>query len=140
VESETSTSYPEKIDALIKVLDALRPGTGGAIGILLRQAYEAGQSEAKELLIQVRELAKWDGPEFIERASDFHVDAVTESLRAQLAQAHEDIEHLKELLRCDPGERIEDGFGSAWSRTCPTCGLGTMHVNRPGEIQCDYCG
>ena len=51
----------------------------------------------------------------------------------------EDNEHLKCLLRCDPEDRIDDGCGGVWSRTCPTCGLGTMHVNRPGEVQCDFC-
>ena len=62
-----------------------------------------------------------------------YADMVSKPLR-------DDNEHLKELLRCDPSDQIDDGFGSTWSRTCPTCGLGTMHVNRPGEVQCDYCG
>lgn len=31
---------------------------------------------------------------------------------------------------------IEDGFGNAWSITCPTCGQDTMEIVRPGKVQC----
>ena len=34
---------------------------------------------------------------------------------------------------------IEDGYGSVWSDTCPSCG-GKMQVVRPGKIQCCNCG
>jgi hypothetical protein len=36
---------------------------------------------------------------------------------------------------------IEDGFGNAWSETCPTCGEQSMEVVRPGKVQCvsDKC-
>lgn len=32
---------------------------------------------------------------------------------------------------------IEDGFGNAWSITCPRCGDDSMSVVRPGKVQCD---
>lgn len=35
---------------------------------------------------------------------------------------------------------IYDGFGSAWSSTCPECGQKTMEVVRPGKVQCGNCG
>jgi len=35
---------------------------------------------------------------------------------------------------------IEDGFGSAISKTCPMCGKDSMQVVRPGKFQCQYCG
>ena len=35
---------------------------------------------------------------------------------------------------------IEDGFGSAWSAWCPTCGKKEMCVVRPGRCQCNNCG
>ena len=65
--------------------------------------------------------------------------AVLLSREMENERLKEDNEHLKCLLRCDPEDRIDDGCGGVWSRTCPTCGLGTMHVNRPGEVQCDFC-
>ena len=37
-------------------------------------------------------------------------------------------------------DTIEDGFGSAWSAWCPTCGRKSMEVVRPGKCQCQYCG
>jgi hypothetical protein len=58
----------------------------------------------------------------------------------QTAKLQEENAQLRTMLRCNPEETIEDGFGSRWSKTCPMCGLGTMHVNRPGEAQCDFCG
>lgn len=35
---------------------------------------------------------------------------------------------------------IEDGHGSTWSAWCPECGRRTMHVVRPGKVQCSKCG
>lgn len=37
-------------------------------------------------------------------------------------------------------DTIEDGFGSAWSRTCPSCGKKKMEIVRPGKVQCGNCG
>ena len=37
-------------------------------------------------------------------------------------------------------EVISDGFGSSWSRTCPTCKQKTMEIVRPGKVQCCNCG
>jgi len=37
-------------------------------------------------------------------------------------------------------ETISDGFGSEWSITCPMCKQDTMHVVRPGKVQCGNCG
>jgi hypothetical protein len=34
---------------------------------------------------------------------------------------------------------VEDGFGSAASAICPTCGLRAVYVNRPGDIRCHVC-
>ena len=39
---------------------------------------------------------------------------------------------------CGPDE-IADGFGSVWSKTCPTCRQPTMFVVRPGKVQCANC-
>jgi hypothetical protein len=39
-----------------------------------------------------------------------------------------------------PTDVITDGHGGRWSRTCPRCGKDTMHVVRPGEVQCRECG
>ncbi len=39
----------------------------------------------------------------------------------------------------DPDDIIEDGFGSAWSKTCPECGKKSMVVVRPGKCQCNNC-
>lgn len=90
-----------------------------------------------------RELAEELGFDYPE-SWEFHIhhtvrDAlISREVRVRGLEA--DNGYLKQLLKCDPDETIEDGFGSKWSRTCPTCGLGTVHVNRPGEVQCDYCG
>ena len=35
---------------------------------------------------------------------------------------------------------ISDGFGSEWSITCPMCKQDTMHIVRPGKVQCRNCG
>ena len=34
---------------------------------------------------------------------------------------------------------ITDGFGSTWSKKCPSCGKNTMQVVRPGKVQCKKC-
>lgn len=36
-------------------------------------------------------------------------------------------------------ETISDGFGSSWSAYCPTCGRKSMHIIRPGKVQCAHC-
>ncbi|KKL83131.1 hypothetical protein LCGC14_1977800 [marine sediment metagenome] len=41
----------------------------------------------------------------------------------------------KEVLREEDSEIIEDGFGSAWSATCPMCNEKSMSVVRPGKAQ-----
>lgn len=38
------------------------------------------------------------------------------------------------------GDIIEDGFGSAISAYCPSCGRKTMQTVRPGKFQCSHCG
>lgn len=45
------------------------------------------------------------------------------------------LEDLYDDSRNDSGV-IEDGFGSAWSKSCPVCKKPTMEVVRPGKIQC----
>ena len=37
-------------------------------------------------------------------------------------------------------DTISDGFGSAWSAWCPSCGEKTMEIVRPGKVQCGNCG
>ena len=37
-------------------------------------------------------------------------------------------------------ERIDDGFGCTWSKTCPNCGGKSMEIVRPGKAQCSICG
>lgn len=37
-------------------------------------------------------------------------------------------------------EIIGDGYGSAWSAYCAMCGKKSMHVVRPGKVQCSNCG
>jgi hypoxanthine phosphoribosyltransferase len=37
-------------------------------------------------------------------------------------------------------DTIEDGFGSVWSKVCPTCKERSMVVLRPGKAQCNNCG
>jgi hypothetical protein len=78
--------------------------------------------------------------EAFRNASECNLHQMCENAIDLAAARSLEIEHLKELLRCDPSAKISDGFGSTWSKTCPTCGLGTMRINRPGEAQCDYCG
>lgn len=34
---------------------------------------------------------------------------------------------------------ISDGFGNSWEIKCPACGKETMHVVRPGKVQCSEC-
>ncbi len=34
---------------------------------------------------------------------------------------------------------IEDGFGSAASAICSTCGCRAVYVCRPGDIRCGVC-
>ena len=46
---------------------------------------------------------------------------------------------LLEIVRREKEEVIEDGFGSAWSRTCCQCGKRSMYVVRPGKVQCGWC-
>lgn len=36
-------------------------------------------------------------------------------------------------------DMITDGYGSFWSVTCLECGQDTMHVVRPGRVQCANC-
>jgi len=36
-------------------------------------------------------------------------------------------------------ELVEDGFGSAASAICPTCGYEAVYVCRPGDIRCGVC-
>lgn len=45
-----------------------------------------------------------------------------------------------ELRGSKEEDAIEDGFGSAWSKTCPDCGKDSMAVMRPGKVQCMNCG
>ena len=40
----------------------------------------------------------------------------------------------------EPTDVITDGHGGRWSRTCPECGRDTMHIVRPGKVQCGECG
>jgi len=40
----------------------------------------------------------------------------------------------------DSYRKITDGYGGRWSITCPECGKDTMHVVRPGKVQCGECG
>jgi hypothetical protein len=61
----------------------------------------------------------------------------TEKNRDALKESMSQLEG-KEDLRAS--EIIEDGFGSAWSKRCPTCGENTMQVVRPGKVQCSNCG
>lgn len=44
------------------------------------------------------------------------------------------------VVDLEVGDTISDGCGSTWSATCPECGLKSMHVVRPGKVQCAYCG
>ena len=44
------------------------------------------------------------------------------------------------VAQARPDECVEDGFGGVWSATCPECGRKSMHVVRPGKVQCAYCG
>jgi len=39
----------------------------------------------------------------------------------------------------EEGETIKDGFGSEWSIYCHECGRPSMHVVRPGKVQCGLC-
>lgn len=57
---EPEQGYLDKIESLCKLLDALRPGTGKAIALLLRQAYEAGKTESSG----VEEVSPAPTPEF----------------------------------------------------------------------------
>ncbi len=38
------------------------------------------------------------------------------------------------------GDSISDDCGNTWSATCLECGRKSMHVVRPGKVQCAYCG
>jgi len=35
---------------------------------------------------------------------------------------------------------IEDGFGNSWVNWCHECEQPSLHVVRPGKVQCDICG
>lgn len=37
-------------------------------------------------------------------------------------------------------DSISDGFGGFWSAWCRECGKKSMHVVRPGKVQCSFCG
>jgi hypothetical protein len=39
----------------------------------------------------------------------------------------------------EPEDIISDGFGSHWSIVCPECNRKSMHVVRPGKVQCGEC-
>jgi len=47
--------------------------------------------------------------------------------------------YITEIIRGNTNV-IEDGFGNAWSASCPECGKKTMFVVRPGKVQCSNCG
>lgn len=51
-------------------------------------------------------------------------------------------EIYQHCAKCDPEAfgSISDGFGSVWSKKCPTCQQDTMEVVRPGKVQCTNCG
>ncbi len=53
-----------------------------------------------------------------------------------------DLEEKERALRKKPlkKEIVEDGHGAMWSAHCPECGEKTMHVVRPGKVQCGNCG
>ena len=35
---------------------------------------------------------------------------------------------------------LEDGFGNAWANWCHECEQYSLHVVRPGKVQCNICG
>ncbi len=39
----------------------------------------------------------------------------------------------------DKQKTITDDAGNTWLKTCPNCGNDTMHVVRPGKVQCSNC-
>ncbi len=39
----------------------------------------------------------------------------------------------------DKQKTITDDAGNTWSKTCPNCGKDSMHVVRPGKVQCSKC-
>jgi hypothetical protein len=45
-----------------------------------------------------------------------------------------------EILMKNGQDIIEDGFGSSWSAYCAMCGKKSMHIVRPGKVQCGFCG
>ena len=46
---------------------------------------------------------------------------------------------IQMLKEGDKTEYIDDGFGNQWDKKCPECGHNSMHVVRPGKIQCGNC-
>ncbi len=75
----------------------------------------------------------------IAKAADIDLEqsaASTERMRAPDAQPSEVVtgqNKPEELF-------ITDGFGNTWSIICPYCGKFSMHVVRPGKVQCSECG
>jgi hypothetical protein len=48
-----------------------------------------------------------------------------------------DMEHLRKQQVCE--ETVSDGFGGEWSKKCPMCHDISIHVVRPGKVQCYNC-
>ena len=60
--------------------------------------------------------------------------------RVELGQTTvEDANQLRAYILSLKADVLEDGFGNAWSPTCPECG-GRMEIVRPGKVQCENEG
>jgi len=87
--------------------------------------------------------------ELLEHA-DFSNGNTSQGMDEGDVMAHRIIEKLKkerDALYSQPQEPhkvvcpdlVEDGFGTAAPAICPTCGLRTVYVCRPGDIRCGVC-
>lgn len=45
----------------------------------------------------------------------------------------------KKAIEFDEKNFLDDGCGGVCSKTCPTCGLKTMFINRPEDFRCSFC-
>ena len=67
-------------------------------------------------------------------------------MRDSITEANQIIKRINDRKARDVERRmrkapvIEDGFGNAWANWCHECERYSLHVVRPGKVQCDLCG
>jgi len=80
-------------------------------------------------------------PKVIEILKEHYSPTKTTSLKSCYGSGNTTFEISPEREeKTIPNDTLDDGFGNAWSASCPECRKKTMVVVRPGKAQCSNCG